>query len=212
MAKSGRATEYERGLAPQLGWLNAIRAALPPEGIFVDELLNTFMSRFAFPTFGPRRFISTGYQDPDMDATARCRAHARAGRCDQRGWWRPFCDQRACNRRASQHSADNGDFQRSRLRQCQAPSDGQLWQPARCRPASAAPISRRLPIAGAGAHGVDPEDLRTALDIAIAHDGPSVIEVPVGNSSPWDFVLMPKVRRWVAPPFCCSLASSVLAV
>ena len=49
-----------------------------------------------------------------------------------------------------------------------------------------------------GAQGLmasNPEDLRNALDIAIAHDGPSVIEVPVGElPSPWDFVLMPKVR------------------
>ena len=41
----------------------------------------------------------------------------------------------------------------------------------------------------------NPEDLRNALEVAIAHDGPSVIEVPVGElPSPWDFVLMPKVR------------------
>ena len=49
-----------------------------------------------------------------------------------------------------------------------------------------------------GAQGLmasNPEDLRNALEVAIAHDGPSVIEVPVGElPSPWDFVLMPKVR------------------
>ena len=40
-----------------------------------------------------------------------------------------------------------------------------------------------------------PDDLRTELAKAIAHNGPNLIEVPVGDfPSPWEYVLMSKVR------------------
>lgn len=51
-------------LAPQVGFLKAIRAALPSDGIFVDEVTQVgFVSRLAFPVNGPRTFLSPGYQD-----------------------------------------------------------------------------------------------------------------------------------------------------
>ena len=61
--KSRREAEYRQRLGPQLEWLGAIRDALPRDGIFVDELTQTgYVSRFAFPSYTPRSFISTGYQ------------------------------------------------------------------------------------------------------------------------------------------------------
>ena len=51
-------------LAPQLAYLGAIRAELPEDGIFVDEVTQLgFASRLAFPVYRPRTFISPGYQD-----------------------------------------------------------------------------------------------------------------------------------------------------
>jgi len=51
-------------LAPQMDYLAAIRAALPPDGVFVDEVTQVgFVSRLAFPVDAPRRFLSPGYQD-----------------------------------------------------------------------------------------------------------------------------------------------------
>ncbi|MCW3476176.1 thiamine pyrophosphate-dependent enzyme [Limobrevibacterium gyesilva] len=50
-------------LQPQLGLLEAIRAELPENGIFVDELTQLgYVSRLTFPTYAPRSFISPGYQ------------------------------------------------------------------------------------------------------------------------------------------------------
>ena len=41
----------------------------------------------------------------------------------------------------------------------------------------------------------DPHQLNDALRRAIAHDGPVVIEVPMGPvPSPWPFIVMPRVR------------------
>ena len=50
-------------LKPQLGWLAAIRKAMPENAIFVDELTQLgYVARFAFPKHCPRSFLSTGYQ------------------------------------------------------------------------------------------------------------------------------------------------------
>ena len=51
-------------LEPQLAFLDAIRAELPEDGIFVDEVTQIgFAARLAFPVYRPRTFLSPGYQD-----------------------------------------------------------------------------------------------------------------------------------------------------
>ena len=51
-------------LAPQIGWLDAIRAELPEEGVLVDEVTQIgFAARLLFPVYKPRTFLSPGYQD-----------------------------------------------------------------------------------------------------------------------------------------------------
>src|SRR5258708_31043489 len=51
-------------LGPQLAFLDAIRAELPDDGIYVDEVTQIgFASRLAFPVHKPRTFLSPGYQD-----------------------------------------------------------------------------------------------------------------------------------------------------
>ncbi|MBH68379.1 MAG: hypothetical protein CMM58_08505 [Rhodospirillaceae bacterium] len=55
--------EYSVNLAPQLAYLQVIRKELPEDGIFIDELTQIgYVSRFAFPVYKPRTFLSTGYQ------------------------------------------------------------------------------------------------------------------------------------------------------
>ncbi|WP_421998719.1 thiamine pyrophosphate-dependent enzyme [Reyranella sp.] len=50
-------------LAPQVAYLEAIRAALPEDGILVDELTQMgYAARLAWPTYRPRTFLSPGYQ------------------------------------------------------------------------------------------------------------------------------------------------------
>ncbi len=49
---------------PQIGFLEAIRAALPPDGFFVEEITQAgFAARFAFPVYGPRQYVTCGYQE-----------------------------------------------------------------------------------------------------------------------------------------------------
>jgi acetolactate synthase-1/2/3 large subunit len=51
-------------LGPQLGFLDAIRAALPEDGILVEDVTQmAFAARVAYPVYRPRTYISPGYQD-----------------------------------------------------------------------------------------------------------------------------------------------------
>jgi acetolactate synthase-1/2/3 large subunit len=50
-------------LAPQIAYLEAMRAALPEDGILVDELTQMgYAARLAYPTYKSRTFLSPGYQ------------------------------------------------------------------------------------------------------------------------------------------------------
>ena len=61
--KSRLAIEYQNKFGPQLAYLNVIREELPEDGIFIDELTQIgYVSRFTFPVYKPRTFLSTGYQ------------------------------------------------------------------------------------------------------------------------------------------------------
>jgi acetolactate synthase-1/2/3 large subunit len=58
-----KATASIDGLRPQLDYLEAIRAALPEDGILVDELTQVgYVARIAYKVYRPRTFITTGYQ------------------------------------------------------------------------------------------------------------------------------------------------------
>jgi acetolactate synthase-1/2/3 large subunit len=50
-------------LGPQISYLEAMRAALPDDGILVDELTQMgYAARLAYPTYQSRTFLSPGYQ------------------------------------------------------------------------------------------------------------------------------------------------------
>jgi len=52
-----------RDLGADLDYLAAIRAVLPPDGLFVEEVCQVgFASYFAFPVQAPRQFITCGHQ------------------------------------------------------------------------------------------------------------------------------------------------------
>ncbi len=55
--------ELAQKFKPQVGYLEAIRAELPEDGIFVDELTQIgYVGRLAFPVYRPRTYLSSGYQ------------------------------------------------------------------------------------------------------------------------------------------------------
>ncbi|OWV81981.1 hypothetical protein ATY77_01670 [Rhizobium sp. R634] len=53
-----------QAVQPQLAYLEVIREALPRDGFFVEEISQMgFTARFAFPVYGPRQYVTCGYQD-----------------------------------------------------------------------------------------------------------------------------------------------------
>jgi acetolactate synthase-1/2/3 large subunit len=201
--KGRRAAEYAQRLGPQMAWLGAIRDTLPPEGIFVDELTQTgYVSRFAFPSHAPRTFISTGYQGTlgYGIATALGVAHARrdvpvvAISGDGGALFTITELATAVHHQIPLTVVIFNDNAFGNVRRLQIDNyDSRLIASDLSSPDFAGLAT------SFGAQGLlasTPEDLRHSLEIAMAYDGPSVIEVPVGElPSPWDFVLMPKVRR-----------------
>lgn len=53
-----------QSVQPQMSYLNVIREVLPKNGFFVEEVSQVgFTSRFGFPVYEPRKFVTGGYQD-----------------------------------------------------------------------------------------------------------------------------------------------------
>ena len=56
-------TEDIQKVQPQMAYLNVIREVLPRDGFLVEEISQVgFTSWFGFPVYGPRQFVTSGYQ------------------------------------------------------------------------------------------------------------------------------------------------------
>lgn len=56
-------TDVESKVGPQCAFVKAMRAALPEDGIYVDELTQIgYVARAMFPIYKPRQYIGSGYQ------------------------------------------------------------------------------------------------------------------------------------------------------
>ncbi len=61
--KSATLAGLDQRLGPQCEYLRAIRAELPDEGIYVEDLTQVgYVGRMAFPVYHPRSYIHSGYQ------------------------------------------------------------------------------------------------------------------------------------------------------
>lgn len=190
-------------LAPQIAFLEAIRAELPEDGIFVDEVTQIgFAARLCLPVYKPRTFLSPGYQD-NLGwgyATALGAQHARrdvpvlsiAGD----GGFMYAANELStavCHKIPLVNVVFNNNSY-GNVKLIQDVSYGgrniavQLANPDFVR------FAESFGVAAERADG--PAALRTALRRAFARrDGPTLIEVPVGPMpSPWEFIHMPRVR------------------
>jgi acetolactate synthase-1/2/3 large subunit len=61
--KSRTIASLDERLGPQMEYLRAIRAELPEDGIYVEDLTQVgYVGRMAFPVYRPRTYIHSGYQ------------------------------------------------------------------------------------------------------------------------------------------------------
>ena len=190
-------------IGPQIAFLEAIRAELPDDGIFVDEVTQLgFASRLAFPVYKPRTYLSPGYQDPLGwgFATALGAQHARPDvpvvAISGDGGFMFTATEMAT---AIYHRIplvtilfNDGAF--GNVRRIQQERFGNRLIGSDLTNPDFAAFARSFGAEAVRAGG--PNELRQALRRAFAHrDGPTLIEVPVGAlPSPWEFIQMGKVR------------------
>jgi acetolactate synthase-1/2/3 large subunit len=190
-------------LAPQRAFLDAIRAELPPDGIFVDEVTQIgFVARLAFPVYRPRTFLSPGYQD-NLGwgyATALGAQHARpdvpvlAVAGDGGFMYAANELATAVRHKIPLVAAVFTDGAFGNVRRIQAEHYGNRL--IACDLANPDFVRFAESFGAAAERAADPAGLRAALRRGFARrDGPTLIEVPVGPMpSPWEFIHMPKAR------------------
>jgi acetolactate synthase-1/2/3 large subunit len=189
-------------IGPQLAFVDVIRAELPEDGIYVDEVTQVgFAARLAFPAYRPRTFLSPGYQD-NLGwgyATALGAQHARPNvpvlSINGDGGFLYTGNELAT---AMRHRIPlvavvftDGAF--GNVRRIQQEQFGnRLIASDLANPDF---VKYAESFGAAGRRARTPAELGTALKAAFAAREPTLIEVPVGPMpSPWEFIHMPRVR------------------
>jgi acetolactate synthase-1/2/3 large subunit len=187
---------------PQMGFLHAIRAALPADGIVVEDVTQIgFVGRLAFEVEAPRLYLSGGYQDnlgwaygTALGVQAALPDRAVVAICGDGGFMYQAQELATAMRHGLPVVAivfDDGAF--GNVRRIQEQQYGNrviasdLYNPDFVRYAESF---------GAGAYRARAADeLEGALRTALAARRPALIHVPVGAMpSPWDMLILPRVR------------------
>jgi acetolactate synthase I/II/III large subunit len=187
---------------PPMAYVRAIRAALPPDGIYVEEVTQVgFASRLALPVHAPRTYLSPGYQDTlgwgygtALGAQAAMPGRKVVLATGDGG----FMFQAAELATAMHHRLpvvvvvfDDGAF--GNVRRIQAEQYGNrliasdLTNPDFVRFAESFGM--------AALRAASPDGLEDALRQAFALNAPVLVHVPAGEMpSPWDMILLPRIR------------------
>ena len=193
--------EFDR-LDPQGPILNAIRRALPEDGIFVEELTQPgYVARMAFPVYRPRTYINPGYQGT-LGYASPTAMGAKVGMPDRKvlaisgdGGFLFNVQELAT---AAQHGIDivlvvfnDGAFGNVKRFQQQM-FDGkelavELKNPDFMKLADAFGIQ--------GFRVNSPAELERAIGEGFSTPGPTLIEYPIGEvPDPWHLIFQGKVR------------------
>jgi acetolactate synthase I/II/III large subunit len=189
-------------LSPQLAFLDVIRAELPEDGIYVDEVTQIgFAARLAFPVYKPRTFLSPGYQD-NLGwgyATALGAQNSRPDvpvlTINGDGGFLFTANElaTAMRHRIPLVAVVFADGAFGNVRRIQEEQFGNRL--IACDLANPDFVKYAESFGAAGRRAHNPAELGAALRRAFAAREPTLIEVPVGPMpSPWEFIHMPRVR------------------
>jgi acetolactate synthase-1/2/3 large subunit len=189
-------------LAPQLAFVEAIRAELPEDGIYVDEVTQVgFAARLALPVYKPRTFLSPGFQD-NLGWGYATALGAQHGRPDvpvlsingDGGFMYTSNELATAMRHRIPLTAivfADGAF--GNVRRIQEEQFGNRL--IACDLANPDFVKYAESFGATGRRAHTPEELRVALRASFAAREPTLIEVPVkAMPSPWEFIHMPPVR------------------
>jgi acetolactate synthase-1/2/3 large subunit len=196
---------FEQRLArqePPMSFLRAIRAALPDDGIYVEEVTQVgFASRLAFPVHAPRTFLSPGYQDTlgwgygtALGAQAASPGRKVVLATGDGG----FMFQSAELATAMRHNLpvvvvvfDDGAF--GNVRRIQEQQYGNRL--IACDLTNPDFVKFAESFGMTAFRATTPDELERTLRQAFALNAPALVHVPVGPMpSPWDMILLPRIR------------------
>jgi acetolactate synthase-1/2/3 large subunit len=189
-------------IAPQIAYLEAIRAEFPEDGIFVEEVTQMgFAARLAYPVYKPRTYLAPGYQDPLGwgFASALGAQHARpdvpvVAIAGDGGFMFAATEMAtAMHHRIPLVTIVFNDGAYGNVRRIQQERFGNRLIGSDLTNPDFVAFGKSFGAEAERANG--PDELRQALRRAFRHrDGPTLIEVPVGAfPSPWEFLNMPTV-------------------
>lgn len=202
--KTSATKKIHETLGPQIAYLEAIRKALPDDGILVDELTQIgYAARFAWPSYRPRTFLSPGYQGT-LGWGYATSLGAKVAKPDT----------------AVVSISGDGGFMFTAMEMATAAqhgigvvavvfSDGAFGNVRRIQQQSfnnrtiATELRNPDFVKLAESFGIDavrvgsPDELGTAISRGIAKGAPLLIDCPVGQfPDPWPLVTLPRNRPW----------------
>jgi acetolactate synthase I/II/III large subunit len=198
----GRMQAEYRKLQPQMGFIDVLREELPDDGIVVSESTQlAYMARIAMPFYAPRQFISPGYQGtlgfgfPTALGCKVAKPDCQVISISGDGGFLFAANELAT---AVQHGIGTvtivvNDGAYGNVRRMQVHKYGGRVIGTELRNPDFVKYAESF--GAQGLRATDAEGLRGALRKGFAHDGPTVIEIPVGElPSPWHFMHLKKLR------------------
>ncbi|HJU33414.1 MAG TPA: thiamine pyrophosphate-dependent enzyme [Hyphomicrobiaceae bacterium] len=189
-------------LQPQMAYLEAIRAELPEEGLFVDEFTQVgYVSRLAFPVYAPRTYLGLGYQGalgmgyPTALGAKIARPDVPVVSVNGDGGFMFNVQElaTAVHFRIPVVAIVFNDNGYGNVRRMQREDYGNRVIASDLTNPDFVKMAESYGAMGLRAHS--PEELRTALRRAFKEPGPVLIEVPIGETpAPWKFIQLPRVR------------------
>ena len=200
--KAKTAARLRDTLGPQCEYLDAIRAELPDDGIYVEDLTQVgYVGRLAFPVYQPRTYIHSGYQGTlgfsyatALGAKVACPDKPVVSISGDGGFMYNVQELST----AALHGIDVvaivfADGAYGNVRRMQKNDYGNKLIATDLLNPNFPKMAESYGIAGVRAQS--PEQLRRELAAALKRRGPSLIEVPVGEMpDPWPTLVMPRVR------------------
>ena len=191
-----------RELAPQHALIDALRAALPEDGILVEDLTQIgYVARLAFPVHGPRQYLTSGYQGTlglsypaALGAKTALPERAVVAIAGDGGFMYNVQELATAAQYGINVTAvvfNDGAYgnvkriQRELYGNRVIASD--LRNPDFVRLADSFELFSRK--------ATSPDELQDALEQALARNEPALIEVPLGElPGPWPYIILPRVR------------------
>jgi acetolactate synthase I/II/III large subunit len=200
--KAEVAALLRRELAPQHAWIDALRGALPEDGILVEDLTQIgYVCRLAFPVHGPRQYLTSGYQGTlglsypaALGAKVALPERAVVAIAGDGGFMYNVQELATAARYGINVVAvvfNDGAYgnvkriQREMYGNRVIASD--LTNPDFVRLADSFGLFSQK--------AASPDELRAALERALVRNEPALIEVPLGElPGPWPYIMLPRVR------------------